>query len=237
MHGHTRLEVIWTVVPVIDRLRDRRSSSSTSCPGSRTPRRPPTRCRITVGGTSTTGSSTTRTGRARSTPLRARRPGGRPHRRLAGRDPQLVDPGARRQDPGDPRPDEPLLVQGRQAGTYTGQCAELCGVFHAKMTARVIVGTSAEYTRFVSSTATTGARRGRVRRRLREVPRHAGQGRLRAEPRENPLLEQPAALTAIVRNGRRAHAGGRRHLDRGADAALAQYVKAHVYKGAAASGG
>ena len=36
-------------------------------------------------------------------------------------------------------------------GTYTGQCAELCGLYHAKMTARVIVGTNADYTRFVSS--------------------------------------------------------------------------------------
>ncbi len=67
-------------------------------------------------------------------------------------------------------------------GTYTGQCAELCGLYHAKMEARVIVGTSAQYTRFVSVDRAAGARHGGVPGRLRDVPRHAGPGRLRAQP-------------------------------------------------------
>src|SRR5437763_1884914 len=38
-------------------------------------------------------------------------------------------------------------------GTYYGQCAELCGIFHEAMTARVIVSSSADYTAYTSKTA------------------------------------------------------------------------------------
>ena len=36
-----------------------------------------------------------------------------------------------------------------KAGTYEGQCAELCGVYHASMTARVVVESQAEYDAYV----------------------------------------------------------------------------------------
>src|SRR5437588_1828687 len=42
-----------------------------------------------------------------------------------------------------------------KAGTYIGQCAELCGLYHAAMSARVIATTPAAYATYVSSTAKT----------------------------------------------------------------------------------
>ena len=50
-------------------------------------------------------------------------------------------------------------------GTYYGQCAEFCGIFHEAMAARVIASTDADYRTYVSSTAAgaiSGVRSSRV---------------------------------------------------------------------------
>jgi cytochrome c oxidase subunit 2 len=122
-------------------------------------------------------------------------------------------------------------------GTYTGQCAELCGLYHAKMGARVVVGTSAEYTRFVQSTAETGLGRAEFQGACATCHGMQGQGGYGPNLASNPLLTQPAALAAIVRSGRNLMPAVGDTWTKQQMQALAQYAKAHVYKGAATSGG
>ena len=72
----------------------------------------------------------------------------RPGRRACGRyphvrqrDPQLLGPAARRQDRPHPGPGRTTCRSLRPitAGTYRGQCAEFCGLEHARMAFQVIV--------------------------------------------------------------------------------------------------
>ena len=119
VHGHTRLELIWTVIPVvilcvIGVVVFLELPNIDSAPGFHRPdphhgRGPPVLLAV----------------RLRRLPeprpldrdnARPRRPGRRPQGRLARRHPQLVGAGARRQDPGDPGTRQPLLVQGEQGG-------------------------------------------------------------------------------------------------------------------------
>ena len=120
VHGHTRLELIWTVIPVIILcviglvvFYELPGDLERACgrgPAARHGRRAPVLLAVRLSERRTLDQRPPRTGRS----------GRRPRRRIAGRDPQLVDPGARRQDPGDPGADEPLLVQGRQGGHVHG---------------------------------------------------------------------------------------------------------------------
>ena len=64
-----------------------------------------------------------------------------------------------------------------------------------------------------------------------------GQGGYGPNLENNTLLTQPTALTAIVRNGRNLMPAVGDTWTKQQMQALAQYVKTHVYKGAAASGG
>ena len=122
-------------------------------------------------------------------------------------------------------------------GTYTGQCAELCGLYHAKMEARVIVETSAQYTQFVTSAAAPQVL-GKAEFQGVCATCHGLQGEGGYGPNlsSNPLLTQPAGLEAIVRNGRNRMPAVGDTWTKAQMQALVQYVKAHVYKGAAASG-
>jgi len=121
-------------------------------------------------------------------------------------------------------------------GTYTGQCAELCGLYHAKMEARVLVGTSAQYTRFVTSTAKTDLGRAEFQGVCATCHGMQGQGGYGPNLSSNPLLIQPAGLTAIVRNGRNRMPAVGDTWTKEQMQALVQYVKAHIYKGTATSG-
>ena len=114
---------------------------------------------------------------------RARRPRRRADRRLAGRDPQLVGARARREDRRDPRPDEPHLVPGGEAGHYEVRCAELCGLEHAHMTGWVDVVTPAQYAAFLAARTAGNAPLGQeiFEGVCATVPRARRPGRLRSE--------------------------------------------------------
>ena len=150
VHGHTRIELIWTAIPIViitsifgfvfyklpgissapeanaaDRLHDQ-------------DRRAPVLLAVHV-------PERRRLDRRAAPAGRARR---RAVDQCGGRHPQLVDPAARRQDRRDPRPHEPHVVPARQAiGTFYGQCAEFCGLYHERMLARVVVTSEADYRR------------------------------------------------------------------------------------------
>jgi mono/diheme cytochrome c family protein len=104
------------------------------------------------------------------------------------------------------------------------------------MQARVLVGTSAQYTKFVSSTAPAVLGQAEFQGVCATCHGMQGQGGYGPNLSNNPLLTQPAGLEAIVRNGRNLMPAVGDTWTNGQMQALVKYVKAHVYKGASTSG-
>jgi cytochrome c oxidase subunit 2 len=122
-------------------------------------------------------------------------------------------------------------------GTYYGQCAELCGLYHEAMKARVIATDDAAYRTYVSSTAATDLGRAEFQGVCATCHGMQGQGGYGPPLASDSLLTQPAGLTNIVRNGGiKMPAVGDSWTPKQL-AALIAYTKAHIYKGATASGG
>jgi cytochrome c oxidase subunit 2 len=124
-----------------------------------------------------------------------------------------------------------------RAGTYIGQCAEFCGTFHEAMRARVIATSAPEYESYVSSQAQKELGRSEFQGVCATCHGMQGEGGYGPTLSTNPLLTQPSGLAPIVRNG----FGTMPPVGEGwSDAqikALVQYAKSKIYKGAAASGG
>jgi cytochrome c oxidase subunit 2 len=124
-----------------------------------------------------------------------------------------------------------------RAGTYIGQCAEFCGTFHEAMRARVIATSAPEYESYVSSQAQKELGRSEFQGVCATCHGMQGQGEYGPNISSNPLLVQPSGLAPIVRNG----FGTMPPVGEGwSDAqikALVQYAKSKIYKGAPASGG
>jgi cytochrome c oxidase subunit II len=124
------------------------------------------------------------------------------------------------------------------AGTYTGQCAELCGLYHAAMTANVVVSNDAQYTKNIAA-ASVPASLGKAEFHGVCATCHGmtGQGAYGPNLSNNPLLTQKSSLLAIVENGfQKMPAVGSDWTPKQLNA-LADYVKAHIFKGAAPVGG
>jgi cytochrome c oxidase subunit II len=123
-----------------------------------------------------------------------------------------------------------------RVGAYQGQCAELCGIYHEAMTARVIAEPAATYRSYVTRKA--GATLGEQEFTGVCATCHGMQGEGGYGPAlaTNPILTQPSSLAAIVQNGRlRMPAVGDTWTKAQLDA-LAAYVSKHVYQGAASGG-
>jgi cytochrome c oxidase subunit 2 len=124
-----------------------------------------------------------------------------------------------------------------RAGTYIGQCAEFCGTFHEAMRARVIATSAPDYESYVSSQAQKELGRSEFQGVCATCHGMQGEGAYGPNISTNPLLVQPSGLAPIVRNG----FGTMPPVGEGwSDAqikALVQYAKSKIYKGAAASGG
>ena len=202
MRGNTRLELAWTVVPVVI-LVAIASFVFYKLPGITDPaeageplhdqgRGPPVLLALRL----------RERRRRRRHPARAGRPRGRARhdRARERRHPQLLDPGARRQARRDPGPGTTQRFVAKRTGRFEGQCGELCGIQHAAMTATV------EALPPPSSTPGSGSRRGlgserpgarprAVGGRLRQVP-PAGRGVRRAGARRQPTLGDLEALEA-----------------------------------------
>ena len=125
-----------------------------------------------------------------------------------------------------------------RAGTYYGQCAEFCGLYHEAMAARVIASTDAEFRTYVSSTAAERARArgvpGRLRARVMGCKARAATARAWRRTR---CSRRAAGLAAIVRNGRGNMPPVGDSWTNAQMNALLEYTKSHVYKGASTSGG
>jgi cytochrome c oxidase subunit II len=117
-------------------------------------------------------------------------------------------------------------------GTFVGQCAELCGLYHAAMEARVVVTSAAAYQQNVSR-APAGLGRAEFHGVCATCHGMTGQGAYGPNLSNNPLLTQKAGLLSIVENGRGNMPAVGDTWTQKQLGALAAYVKAHVYKGAA----
>jgi len=124
-----------------------------------------------------------------------------------------------------------------RAGTYYGQCAELCGPFHAQMKARVTATSQADYQTFVTQQAAQELGKAEYTGVCATCHGMQGQGGYGPALANNILITQPAGLEAIVRNGRgQMPPVGNSWNDEQMNA-LVKYTKTHVYKGASTSGG
>ena len=126
--------------------------------------------------------------------------------------------------------------QADDPGTYAGQCAELCGLYHASMTARVIATSNADYRTTVTTTAPVNLGKAEFTGVCATCHGMTGQGGYGPNLSSNPLLTQTAGLLAIVQNGRGKMPAVGDTWTKTQLQALAAYVKTHVYKGAASGG-
>jgi cytochrome c oxidase subunit 2 len=130
-----------------------------------------------------------------------------------------------------------------QPGIYNGQCAQLCGVYHASMLATVQAGSQQAYRHYLATWQET------IGKQIwngvcATCHGNLGQGGYGPAIANNSLLSQPGALAGIVHNGFTGSQGAmppvgdtwsKEELD-----ALTAYVKKHIYKAApagATSGG
>ena len=123
-----------------------------------------------------------------------------------------------------------------EPGSYIGQCAELCGLYHETMIAHVVATTEQRYRQNVS--AVTKANLGRSEFTAVCATCHGmnGQGGYGPNLSNNPLLTQTSGLLSIVRNGRGKMPAVGDTWTKGQLQALAVYVRTHVYKGASSGG-
>jgi cytochrome c oxidase subunit 2 len=121
-------------------------------------------------------------------------------------------------------------------GIYPGQCAELCGLYHETMRARVLVTSSQAYNAFVSSTAPKQLGQAEFQGVCATCHGMHGEGGYGPNLSHNPLLTQRSSLIAVVRNGFQrmpavADTWTKQQLD-----ALVAYASKNVYKGATSGG-
>jgi cytochrome c oxidase subunit 2 len=124
-----------------------------------------------------------------------------------------------------------------EAGTYVGQCGEFCGVFHARMNARVLVESRAGYDEFISSRAKTQLGRALYRGSCAKCHGFSGKGDYGPAIAGSPILQSTQQLTTLLRNGRDtpAMSGVMPPVGRGWSKAevkaLVDYVQGHVVGG------
>lgn len=126
------------------------------------------------------------------------------------------------------------------AASYQGQCAELCGVFHAQMLAHVHAESVSAYRTYVTKTAPATIGRQEWSGVCATCHGALGQGGYGPNIAGNSLLKQPAGLTNILRNGFTGSQGAmppvgdtwtKAQID-----ALVAYVGKHIYKPAPLGG-
>jgi cytochrome c oxidase subunit 2 len=128
-------------------------------------------------------------------------------------------------------------------GTYEGQCAELCGVYHASMIAHVVAESEAKYAAFTSTreayyTADLGKQEWTGV--CATCHGNLGQGGYGPNIASNSLVVQVGGLRNILKNGFVGSTGAMPPVGVRWNStqinALIEYVKANIYKGAPAGG-
>ena len=125
-------------------------------------------------------------------------------------------------------------------GVYHGQCAELCGVFHAQMLARVQAQPAAAYRAYVTKTANATIGEQEWKGVCATCHSALGTGGYGPNIANNPLLTQLSALTNVVRHGVTGPQGAMPPVGvtwtKQQIASLVAYTKSHVYNPTPAGG-
>ncbi|HEX6787787.1 MAG TPA: cytochrome c oxidase subunit II [Gaiellaceae bacterium] len=127
--------------------------------------------------------------------------------------------------------------QADSTGTYYGQCAEFCGVFHEAMAARVVVTSSADYTAYTSKTATANLGKAEFTGVCATCHGMQGNGGYGPAISSNSQIVDPNTLTPLLRNGNKLMPPVGDTWTAAQIKSLTDYTKAHIYKGASTSGG
>jgi cytochrome c oxidase subunit 2 len=122
-------------------------------------------------------------------------------------------------------------------GTYTGQCAEFCGVFHEAMHAAVIATSDAEYEAWLAGPAKSDLGRDEFQGVCATCHGMKGEGGYGPPIANDSVIVQPTALDAIVREGRGNMPPVGKTWTTAQMDALAAYLKKNIYTGATTSGG
>jgi cytochrome c oxidase subunit II len=124
-----------------------------------------------------------------------------------------------------------------RTGTYYGQCAELCGIFHEAMGARVIVTSSADYTTYTSKTAAAELGKAEFNGVCATCHGMQGNGGYGPVISNSSQITDPKTLTPLLQNGSKNMPPVGDTWTAAQVKALTDYTKAHIYKGASTSGG
>ena len=133
--------------------------------------------------------------------------------------------------------------KGERAGTYKGKCGEFCGVFHAEMAARVKIEPRQAYQSWVSSTARAELGRGEWEGACAKCHGLAGRGGYGPAIINSSILIQPQSLRTLLEEGQNTSGGvavymppvGRGWTDE-QFRALETYVRRNIYKGQSGGG-
>ena len=209
MHGNTRLEIAWTVVPVLI-VAAIAALVFYELPGIADV--PPA---TAAGGREDVRVVGYRFYWQFEYPERGdrRRPDARPgrHERETrrdgaglGRDPLLVDPASSAaRSTRSPARVNHTWFNAQRAGVFNGQCAELCGIYHAKMTASVEALPRAEYDAWLEERARgVGLGEETFVGACAKCHGLAGEGDIGPPARGHGARRGPGGGRAIVRNGR-----------------------------------
>ncbi|HEY7017105.1 MAG TPA: cytochrome c oxidase subunit II [Gaiellaceae bacterium] len=131
-----------------------------------------------------------------------------------------------------------LSFKPTKQGRFRGQCAEFCGLYHARMLTHVEVVPGARYDHFVRQRAGDAAAVGREEFQGVCATCHglAGQGGYGPNIAANPILTNKAALTKLLREGGiKMPAVGNDWSDQQIDA-LVRYVKERFQQGGSGGG-
>jgi cytochrome c oxidase subunit 2 len=126
-------------------------------------------------------------------------------------------------------------------GTFVGQCAEFCGIFHERMLARAVVQSGNDFQQFISRDAAKQLGKSQWTGVCAKCHGLQGQGDYGPAIAANPLLTQRGGLTEILRHGfdgprPGAMPGVGSNWTEAQIRALEAYVKANIYKGSTSGG-
>ncbi|CAN5320783.1 hypothetical protein BH18ACT12_BH18ACT12_12140 [soil metagenome] len=142
--------------------------------------------------------------------------------------------------PGDPTE---TWFEAEEIGTFKGKCGEFCGVFHAEMQARVHVQSQEDYDSWLVSEADAELGRNEWEGVCAKCHGLSGRGGYGPAIFNNSLLIQPEALESLLLQGQNTSGGIDEYMppvSRGWSdkqfQALFEYLKSDVYKGASDGG-
>jgi len=125
-------------------------------------------------------------------------------------------------------------------GVYQGQCAEFCGLFHEAMLAKVVAESDADYQTYITQTAPATLGKQEWGGACATCHGMKGEGGYGPALDHDPILSNESSLASIVRGGisnglRQMPAVGNTWTDAQVHV-LAAYVAKHVYTGASLGG-